>query len=335
MGIEGHIEVALGEAERAEFFRHGLGEFGNQFLALGGKLLAGALQLAVELLQRRIEARQFRIALFERLKFQLRLRAERDHVAERRAVFAFEALQQVQPLLQFAQARGIEVHGVGVAGKLCLQFTPRFHSLLVRGEQRLRAHVHALEIVQHAPERAGLGENGVVVLAQKTEGALREFEQAGGVARPLMFRLHLLVLAGLKFRAFDFADLEAEEVELLRVSFFIHDERGLLRYHARALADERGKLLALWLQFSECIENRELLRGLEQGLMLVRPVHVHEPFAQRGQRGQRGRRAVHELFICPRRREHALDDQLVFLARLQAVLVEKALEFTLQRGPAS
>ena len=60
--------------------------------------------------------------------------------------------------------------------------------------------------------------------------------------------------------------------------------------------------------------------------MLVRAVQIHEPLAECGQRGERGGSAVHKLPVRSRRREGALDDKLVFLARLQSILVEKCFE---------
>ena len=171
-----------------------------------------------------------------------------------------------------------------------------------------------------------MSEDGTVVLAQEAKRALTEFEQAGRVAGALVIGFDLFVLAGLELGALDLAHLEAQQVELLGVSFFIDDECGFLCLQFRAGLDERGKLSALRLQLSERVENGELPRGLEKRLVLVRPVHVHEPLAERGQRGQSRGRAVDELTVRARRREGALDDELMFFARFQPVLVEESLE---------
>ena len=45
---------------------------------------------------------------------------------------------------------------------------------------------------------------------------------------------------------------------------------------------------ALLLQFSERIENGQLPRRVQQRLMVMRPVDVHQPFANRAERLQRG-----------------------------------------------
>ena len=45
----------------------------------------------------------------------------------------------------------------------------------------------------------------------------------------------------------------------------------------------------------------QLLRGVEQRLMIVRAVNIHEPFANGGEHIERGRRAVDELAVGARR----------------------------------
>ena len=68
---------------------------------------------------------------------------------------------------------------------------------------------------------------------------------------------------------------------------------------------------------------------MQQRLVIVRAVHVHQPFAEAGQRGQGGGRAVDELAVGAGGGERALEHELMILARFQAVFLEKLLEFTL------
>ena len=92
-----------------------------------------------------------------------------------------------------------------------------------------------------------------------------------------------------------------------------------------AAADEFAEGFALLFQAAERVENRELFRRMQQRLVIVRAVHVHQPFADGGQRVQRGGRAVDELAVRAAGGERALEDELVVLARFQAVLFEKML----------
>src|ERR1041384_2850660 len=57
--------------------------------------------------------------------------------------------------------------------------------------------------------------------------------------------------------------------------------------------------------------------------MLVRPVDVHQPFAELRQCCERGWRTVDELLVRSSRGERALEEQLMVLAWFQAVLIEE------------
>ena len=75
---------------------------------------------------------------------------------------------------------------------------------------------------------------------------------------------------------------------MLRVSLLIHHKRGLLRLKRGPATDQFREGFALLLQFSERIENGQLPRRVQQRLMVMRPVDVHQPFANRAERLQRG-----------------------------------------------
>ncbi len=62
---------------------------------------------------------------------------------------------------------------------------------------------------------------------------------------------------------------------------------------------------------------------MEQRLVVVRPVDVHEPFADGRQAVQRGGRAVDELAVGAGAGEGAFQDELILFARLEAVLVQE------------
>ena len=89
--------------------------------------------------------------------------------------------------------------------------------------------------------------------------------------------------SGLQARGGNFLNLKAQQVQLLRVGFFVHDERGFFGFQLRAAADEFAKGFAFLFQSAERVENRKLLRGMQQRLMVVRAVHVHQPFADGGE----------------------------------------------------
>ncbi len=112
-----------------------------------------------------------------------------------------------------------------------------------------------------------------------------------------MVLLDLRFLVRLEAGGGDLVGLKAEQVELLGVGLLVHDQRGLLRFQGGAAADEFGEGLAVGVQAAEGIEDGELPGRVEQGLVIVRAVDVHQPFAEGGEDGQRGGRAVDELAV--------------------------------------
>ena len=60
--------------------------------------------------------------------------------------------------------------------------------------------------------------------------------------------------------------------------------------------------------------------------MVVRPVQIHEPFPDVGENIERGRRAIDELAIRARAGERAFKDELMFLARFEAILLQERFD---------
>ena len=63
---------------------------------------------------------------------------------------------EIQPLLQFLQARGIDVHFVRVMRKLGLQFAQRADAPARAARRLRRAGIHALQFLQRAAQHARL-----------------------------------------------------------------------------------------------------------------------------------------------------------------------------------
>jgi len=90
--IDGDVKAALFKAQVAELFDGRFGQAGDGFAPLGGQFAAGRPKFPVQFRAFLVEARQFRLALFELLQFAGRFRAKSDHVLQRRAVFALERM---------------------------------------------------------------------------------------------------------------------------------------------------------------------------------------------------------------------------------------------------
>ena len=145
-----------------------------------------------------------------------------------------------------------------------------------------------------------------------------------GVAGALVFGLDQFFFAGLQLGRSDFAGLEAQKIELLGIGFFIHDERGFFVFQSGAASHKCGKGVAAGGQIAEGVEDGELFGGVEEGLMVVGAVDVHEPFAERGEDGEGGGRAVDELAVRAGAGEIAFEDELFVFAGFEAVFLKEA-----------
>ena len=134
-GLQADFEMALLKPQALQLFHGRLDQFGNGLAALGGEFPAQTNYFLAQRLQFAVDPRQFGVALLQVLQFPLRFFAKGDDFLQRRAVFAFERLKQIEPLLQLPKADGIGFDAVGVAAQGGGQFVPRRHGLFMEGEQ--------------------------------------------------------------------------------------------------------------------------------------------------------------------------------------------------------
>ena len=293
---------------------------------MGGEVLANFPEFGGELGEFAINAGEFGVALFELLEFAASFVAERDDFGEGRAVFAFEGMDGVEAFLELLQTDGINVHLVGIMGEVGLEFAQNGNHLPVFVNEILRAGIDTLQLLQGAAEQTGLREEGGLILTEKAEGGLAEFEELGGVAGTLIILLDLLLFIGLELGGGNFVHLEAEEIELLRVGFFVDDEGGFLSFECGAAADEGGEGVAARLEIAESVENRKLAAGVQEGLMIVRAVDINEPLPERSQDSECGGGAVDELAIGAGGGEGAFEDELIVFGWFETVFFEEGFE---------
>ena len=241
-------------------------------------------------------------------------------------------MDEVEALFKLLEAGGVDVGLVRVTGEFGLQLAQGGDGLLVQGLEGGGRGIDSLQFLQGAADDAGLGEEGGFVLAQQAERGLAELEQFGGVAGAAVVLLDLRFFLRLEAGGGNFAGLKAEQVELLRIGLFIHDQGGLLGFEGGAAADEVGEGLALGIQVSKGVQDGELAGGMQERLVLVRAVDVHQPLAQGGEDSQRRGGAVDELAVGAGAGEGALEEKLVVGARLEAVFLQKRLEGRAEPG---
>ena len=258
--------------------------------------------------------------------------AEGDDLGHGGAVLALERVDEVEALFKLLQAGGVDVGLVRVMGELRLQLAQCGDGLLVQGLEGGRRGVHSLQLLQGAADDAGLREQGGFVLAQQAERGLAELEQFGGVAGAAIVLLDLRFFLRLEAGGGNFVGLKAEQVKLLRIGLFIHYQGGLLGFEGGAAADEVGECLALAIEVAKGVQNRELAGGVQERLVLVRTVDVHQPLAQGGEDSQRRGGAVDELAVRAAAGEGALQEKLVVGARFEAVFLQERSERRAEPG---
>ena len=185
---------------------------------------ANALEFGVDSPEFGLEPFPVGVALFEVLQFLPRLFAELDDVGCACAVLALKRLDEVEPVFEQLLAGWIGVQLLGIVRKIALEVAEKRERLFVQREQADGVGVEPFQLQQSAAQHPRLGRERIFVFTQLPQGALREFEQPGGVAGQPVFPFECRFLVGGKFGGRDFAGLMTKQVELLRVSPFVHDQ---------------------------------------------------------------------------------------------------------------
>ena len=325
-GGELDVEGALFEAEVGELFGDGFAEFGDDFATGSAEVRAGFPEIVFEFAEFEVKTFEFSVARFEGLEFGAGFVAELDYFVECRAIFALEGLDNVDALFEFVEAGGIDLDRVGVVAEFALEIVDVADELGVELSDILCAGIESGKFLERTANRTGLSEDARFIFGQASERGLDQLDKTRGVAGAGVIRFHLRFFAGNEFCAGDFLYLEAEQVELLRVSAFVDDQLAFLAEQVGAAGNFLGEGGARFGEFAISVENIELLGGVEERLMIVGAVHIDEHFAERSKNRERGGRAVDELTIRAGGSEGALEDELMIFAGFETVFVEEGGE---------
>ena len=267
------------EAEIGELFGDGFAEFWDDFLTGGGEFRAALPKVLFEFAKFQIEAFEFRVARFERLKFGAGFVAELYYFVECRAVFSLEKLHDVDALFEFVEAGRVDFNGIGVMAEFALEIVNVADKLGMEFGDVFCAGIESRKFLKRTANRTGLSEDAGFIFAKASEGGLGEFDEASGVAGASVIGFDLGFFARDEFRAGDFLHLKTEQIELLGVSALIDDEFTFLPEKFGAAGNFLGERGARLGEFTVGIEDIELLGGMQQRLMIVRTVHIDQHFA--------------------------------------------------------
>ena len=219
-------------------------------------------------------------AILERGQLRGRLLAKRDHALDRSAVLAFQALHEIEPVLELAQLFRVEIdplraglHGVEQFGELG---DGRAVERLHVGDRR----VHALPGVERPLDLRELRHHRRVRFTEQADDGARLFDDVLRVRGRAVIVVELRVLARLELRRADLAGLVLEQREPLLAFRLAHFERFLFgddlaqfAMGGSARRPQRGELAV-------GIEQLRLLLVREQRLVIVRP-RVRQPAGRR------------------------------------------------------
>ncbi len=247
-----------------------------------------------------------------------------DDVSERRAVLALEPFEQGQAILHLGEARRRTVDArreVAQRGREILELGLDALALPeIGGEPGVEAG-QLLDPLPHAPQvgqrrAVSVIQVGIAVAAQPLDGV--------GAAQDLPRGRELDVLVGLKGRLAQLAQLELDELEAGRPLAAVHAQPIELVTQPLDSREGGRDLLPERRQTGPGVEHGEVLAGVEQLLMLVLPVQLHEPGGEFLERRRGGQRAGDE------RPAPALDGDLAAhddLARRTALVREVEYRF--------
>jgi len=215
----------------------------------------------------------------EALALGLRFLRKGEHVFNRRAVFALEILEEVEPLFHRIQPLGVELDAVAVIAQVARQLAEllaeRLRQVTVFADRGVNLG-EAGERARGLPELVG-GAGGLVrAIRERVEGVVGERGQFFRVGQADALVEQRLVLARLEPGGGDLVDLEVEHVQPPFHLALAQPQLVQFLPHAVKLARHPRQRLALVVEVREAVEQEEVLARAQEREVLALAVHVHE-----------------------------------------------------------
>ena len=163
--------------------------------------------------------------MLERIELGGQRRARGDDVGQRRAVLALQPLEQREPVLDLLQRRrgrvdavGVDPQGVRQILELRLDAVPR---LEVRDEPRIERR----QLADPAPDVAQARQRRLVAVVQRRVASAAQPLQLLGVREHVPRRGQFVVFAGTQRGPFQFAELEANQLEACGLLALVEAQR--------------------------------------------------------------------------------------------------------------
>ena len=274
----------LGFDQRREFLGDG-GTFGGE----GG---AELFQLAAERVELLLQDGAVLSGPFESVELGSDLGPQGESGFDVAAILVQHAVQGVEAVVHLGQLAGVEVELVEVAAQVEGGFLQVQRGVADGGGGVAERGVERGEFGQHGGHHLQAFEHAAVGLVQRGVHGAGVFFQLLEVHQHAGAGLQLGVLGGVEFGGVDLVRLEAVELQLLLAERLVGAEFVQLFGGRLQLVVDGGVLLAEGKQVAELVDHVELVRGLEQVLVVVLAVHVDQVLADGAEHGQRDGRAV-------------------------------------------
>ncbi len=232
----------------------------------------------------------------------------RDHVRERRSVLLLQTLEEGEPILDLLEARrrSVDVLRVGSQeeGEVLELRLDRLARLDVRSELRVQRG----KLADLLPHRAERRQGCVIPLVERRVGVGAEPLEPIRVRQDLPRRHQRLIFVRLRRGLVDLGELEREELGAGCFLLFGGGQARALVADQLPRAERRGHPLARGSQPREFVQQIEVRGRIEQDLVLVLSVEIHQRPGGVAERRTRDERAVHEGAAPALRRDLAADD---------------------------
>ena len=192
-----------------------------------------------------------------------------------------EAKHQIQPSLHFRQPFGIESHLLCPLLRLSRQLAHRLHHLFVLRAHLPRGPIQSFPFGQGPLDLAEVGQRVVLLRLKQAVHFGRQLHNPFAVSGGRIVPLQLLIFPRPQLRLLQFPDLMVNQI--LRGPVCSGDplpEMGQAFLRFLFFSPRRLDRLPLFGQSSKTVQSNSLGRGREQGLVIVRPMEIHQSVPQ-------------------------------------------------------
>jgi hypothetical protein len=248
-----------------------------------------------------------------------------EHVLDLGAVLAPQALEQVLPAPDLIEARRVLLDPAAVAAHLAAELLETVEGVLHDLPPGLEGRIDADDLLEAAPDFREACGHGVLAGVEFRVETVRQAGQLAGVGEPPCLHLQVRFLARPRTGALDLIDLEPKEIRPL----FRRPDLRLKFSQPGAGATDAGMPFAhLGGEIRGArpgIQQRALLARVQERLVLVLAVQVHQVRTELTQERHCRRRAIHPDAAAATGRNFTPQDEMSVL-RVDAVVGQNRLD---------